>query len=266
MASMPGSLCELLELLRRDHLGAVDGPALEVLHHGVGVGVVLEDDLVDGRLLAPVGGVADQLHVVVLLELDGLERARADDRHRVAEGAFHGLGVELAPDVLRQDVDVHLREQHVGLGRGAVDLERGVVDGDGLLDVLEVDGQAHVVVDDGIEGEGDVARRERLAVLPLDARADVEGPRLLVGRELPVLGEPGLLGRQAVGAHGDERVVVEQPDLVGRAVADERVEVERALVPAEAQRDVVGVRRRRAAARRRRTTPPPPGRPGRRRR
>ena len=194
---------------------------------------------------APVRGVADQLHVLVLLELHRLERARADDRHRVAEGVAHLVGAQLAPDVLRQDVDVHLREQHVGLGRAAVDLERGVVDRDGLLHVLEVDGQAHLVLDDGVEREGHVARRERLAVLPLHARADLERPLLLVGGELPVLGEPGLLGRQAVGADGDERVVVEQPDLVRVAVADEGVEVERALAPAQAQGDLAGGRRRR---------------------
>ena len=133
--------------------------------------------------------------------------------------------------------------QDVRLGLAAADLHGGVVDRDDLVDEgREAGERAHLIVDDVVVGEGDIARRECDAVLPLDSGAQVEGPHLAVRRDLPRLGQ--VRDRLQIEAVADEEVVVEHPDLVGRGLGpDERVEVVRVVRPADPQDDLP-VRRR----------------------
>ena len=171
-----GLALERVELRDRHAERHVDVPRLEVHRHGVLVGVVLEDDLVDlGRAL-PVVLVGDHARVAGLLVLDGLERPGADDRRVVLELVGGVLARDLAPDVLGHDRDPHA--QDVGLGLGQDELDGRVVDGHGLLHVDRVGREGReVVLDDVVVGEGDVVGGERLAVLPRDAGVDLEGPR-----------------------------------------------------------------------------------------
>src|SRR5262249_30872894 len=52
-------------------------------------------------------------------------------------------------------------------------------------------GRRHLGIEDGVEGEGDVPRGERLAVVPLHALLELERPGEAVLRHLPRLGEEG---------------------------------------------------------------------------
>ena len=209
--------------------GAVDGAGLEVLHHRVRVGVVVEEELLDRRRAAPVAGVGHQLHVAVLLPLHALERPGADVGRRVRVLVGGVLARDLGPDVLGEDRHPH--GEHVGLGLGALELHRGVVDGGRRLDALGGGREVReVVLVDVVVGEGDVLGRERLAVLPLDAAADGERPGLAVRRHRPVRGQArrvrALDGLELAVVETHERVVGEVPDLERRPqVADERVEV-----------------------------------------
>ena len=244
LAVMPGWRLERLELGRRDAHGVVQSPGLEVLGHRVGVLVDLHHELVDGGLaLDPVVRVLDHLHVLALLDLGRLEGPGADDRRLVDVGRGQAGHRHLGPDVLGQDRDPET--QHVGLGLGADHLHREVALRHDLDDVVGVAGEGReVVLDDEVVGERDVRRREGLAVLPLDALPELEGPRLAVRRGGPACRQLG--PRREVRRVADEEVVVEMEDLVGRAaVPDERVEVVGVERRAEAQRE----RRRRGRRR-----------------
>ena len=232
---------ELGELRRGDAPGRVEVPREEVLGHGVRVLIGDEEDLVDGRLLAPERGVGDHAHVVALLDLRHLEGPRADDGRLALVGGAGRLGAHLAPDVLGQDGDPGA--DHVGLGLAAADLDGEVVDGHRLVDERrEAREGAHLVVDDVVVGERHVVGGERLTVLPLDALAQVEGPDLAVRGGLPGGGEVRR-GLQ-IGRVAGEEVVVEQPDLVGRGLGpDERVEVVGVVGPADVQDHLVAGRR-----------------------
>ena len=107
--------------------------------------------------------------------------------------------------MLREDTHRHiLQERHVRLGETEGDGLR-VDDGD-LLDVLIVRRVFRAVlgVHDGLDGELDVVGRERLAVMPLHALAQVEGISIGLLVIVPRLGEAGdnlvvaVVGGQAV--------------------------------------------------------------------
>ncbi len=194
-----------LDLRRRDVDGQVDGAELEVLRQRVLVLVDREDDLVDLGLAAPVvlvGHAADEL---ALLALHDLERARADDRRLVEVLGGLVVGLELAPDVLGHDGHPH--REDVGLGPVALDDHRGVVGRGDRLDAVErreEGGELEVLL--VVEAEGDVLGRERLAVAPHDALADLEGPGEAVLARGPALGEAGL-GLEVLVAVVREEVV-----------------------------------------------------------
>ena len=147
------------------------------------------------------------------------------------------FGADLAPDVLGEDRDPGT--DHVGLGLAAADLHGEVVHRHGFLDERREAGEgAHVVVDDVVVGERDVGGGDRLAVLPLDALAQMEGPGLAVRGGLPRGGE-AWRWLQIERVAGEE-VVVEQPDLVRRRFRpDERVEVVGVVGPADVEDHLV---------------------------
>ena len=240
--------------------GSVEVAGLEVGDHGVGILIHEEVDVVDGRLGAPVGGVAHHVDVAALLELDGLERPAADERQFGVVAVRGDLRGNVLPDVLGNDRHPHALE--VGLGVRADDAHRSRVEGDRALDaVSRVREVGHAVLDDVLEREGHVGGRQRHAVLPLDARADVDRPGLAVGRDAAVLGgrksarqiEGGLVAI----AVAEQQVVVQRPDLVGLVlVADERVQVVGLLSPADLQCHAAGAGRGRGAGgKSRRQTP-----------
>ena len=197
-------------------------------------------------LRAPPGRVRDQLDVRGLLPLLGRERAGAHVRRVVGVlAARRLLGVDLGPDVLRQDR--HPVADHVRLGLGAGELDRVVVQRRGLLDEARVRGEVlHLVLDDVVVGEGDVLGGERHAVRPLGVLAQGERPDEAVVAHRPVGREAGgllaLHRRERAGVVADERVVGEVPDLERRrGVAHERVEVVRLPRPADAVDDLAAV-------------------------
>ena len=168
------------ELRLRYVPGELQRAGLEVGGHRVSVRVELEDDLVDLGSATPVALVGDHAHVVALDPLDGLKGPGADDRRTVGKAVGRGLGRDLRPDVGRQDVDD--RAEHVGLGFRAVEPDRVVVDRDHVLDEVRIGREVrHLVLDDVVEREDHIFGRERHAVLPGDAVAQVERPGLAVG-------------------------------------------------------------------------------------
>ena len=238
----PVSPLQRLDLRRRDVDGEVDGAELEVLGERVLVLVDLEDDLVDLGLAAPVvlvGHAADEL---ALLPLHDLERSGADDRRAVEVLGRLVVGLELAPDVLRHDRHPH--GEDVGLGLVALDDDGGVVGRRDRLDAVErreERGELEVLL--VVEAEGDVLGRQRLAVAPHDALADLEGPGEAVLALGPALGEPRL-GLEVLVAVVGEEVVADVVELVGRLLdAHERVEVVRVGRPAHLEGDGAAGRR-----------------------
>ncbi len=190
-------------------------------------------------------GVGLEAHVLALDPLHDLEGAVADDRRLVLVARGGRLAADLAPDVLRQDGDHH--PEHVRLGRVGHDLDVRVVDHLGAGDAVGVRGEVEeLVVDDVVEGEGDVARRDGLAVVPGGAFTDGEGPLLAVLGHLP--GGRELRARlEVLGVEPDEEVVVHVPEHVVDALdADERVQVVRLLHHADLQDELLAVGRRRA--------------------
>ena len=171
--------------------------------HGlrVVVGDDLEDHAVDLRRAEVV--------VLVLHQHDRLARVPALELIRAgADGAAEKVGLlHVLPgeQVLREDTHRHiLQKRHVRLGETESDGLR-VDDGD-LLDVLVVRRVLGAVlgVHDGLDGELDVIRCERLAVVPLHALAQVEGIGIGLLVIVPRLGEAGddlvvaVVGGQAV--------------------------------------------------------------------
>ena len=239
---------ELLDLRRDQVAGAVDVAGLEVLQHGVAVGVVREVDLVDLGLRAPPAGVGDEMDVVVLLPLHAREGAGAHVGRGVRIALPRLLGRDLRPDVLGQDGQPVA--DHVRLGLGAHELHRVVVDRGRLLDEVGVRGVVrHLVLDDVVVGEGDVLGGERHAVVPLGVLAEGERPDETVVAHRPVGGQTGRLlalhRRERLGVVADERVVAEVPHLERRRlVADERVEVVGLPGPADLVDDLAGIGRR----------------------
>ena len=248
-----GVTLQAVELRRRHPLRGVHRSRAQVLGHRVRVGVRLEDDLVDlgtapsRHVVAPVVRVAHQLRVVPALVVRHLERPAADDRRLVGVAALERRDLDLAPDVLGDDVDDHV--QHVRLGRRHGEPHRGVVHRLRVLDVLDrLQVRGQLVVDDQVVAEGDVGGGERLPVLPLHAGSDVDGPREAVGGDAAVLLR-GQLGRElrdrlAVEAEPEQPVVGEVQDLGrGRLDPDERAQVVGVRRPADAQRTGGGGRR-----------------------
>jgi hypothetical protein len=175
----PSGLLHGRELRLRQLDRRVDGALLEVGGHGVGALVVLEEELVDLGLAAPVVLVGDHADVLALAPLHGLEGTGADDGRLVLEGGGRRLAADLAPDVLGDDRHDH--GEHVGLRLVGRDVDRVVVGGHGAGDAAGVDGQSlQVVLDDVVVGERHVLGGQRLAVLPLDALTDLERPGLAV--------------------------------------------------------------------------------------
>ena len=122
------------ELRRRDVVGGVDDALLQFLHHRIGVLVAEEEDLVDLGTAAPVAGVGDHLHVAAFVPLHGLERPRADNGRRVLVRGAGFLWAHVLPDVLRQNR--YPEPEHVCLRRVALELQRVIVESNGLDDVL----------------------------------------------------------------------------------------------------------------------------------
>ena len=147
-----------------------------------------EFDAVEMRqALLPVVRIAGDLDGFVGLELDELERAGADR-----------LGAHVAGrDVAGIDRRIAGGEQRQQRRLRPLQVERGLevaVDSD--VDDLVVPGLARVLAEfllrlahQHVEGAFDVGRRERLAVVPLDALAKLEAELLLVIAPGPALGE-----------------------------------------------------------------------------
>ena len=244
-----------LDLRRRDVDGEVDGAELEVLRQRVLVVVHLEDDLVDLGLAAPVVLVGHGADELALLALRDHERARADDRRLVEVLGGLVVGLELAPDVLGDDGDPH--GEDVGLGPVALDDHGGVVGRGDRLDAVErreEGGELEVLL--VVEAEGDVLGRQRLAVTPHHALADLERPGETVLARGPALREAGL-GLEVLVAVVGEEVVGHVVQLVaGLLDADEGVQVVGVGGPADLEHDrVAGRRRARVAGDRPREAP-----------
>ena len=147
-------------------------------------------------LTALLGELSDLTRDMMILKTAGKDGAAEK------VGLLHVLPGE---QVLREDAHRHiLQKRHVRLGETESDGLR-VDDGD-LLDVLVVRRVLGAVlgVHDGLDGELDVIRCERLAVVPLHALAQVEGIGIGLLVIVPRLGEAGddlvvaVVGGQAV--------------------------------------------------------------------
>ena len=143
----------------------------------------------------------------------------ADDR--LAVGRLGGVGrhlllADVLPDVLGDDRDRQQRQHRVGLLQ--LQHHGGVVGSGDRLDVGQVGPVERALAvpgEDPVVGVGDVGGGERLAVGPLHALADVEGPRQAVLGGLPGLGQRRH-GRHVVHRVADHVVVGQRPRLVGR--------------------------------------------------
>ena len=177
------SVDRLVQRRRRDRR-VVDRPLDQRLHDRLVRVVDAEDDLVDRRGAVPVVRVGLHPEVLALLPLDQVERARDHGVGEVLE-ALQLLDGEAAPDVLGQDQVVagQARDQ-----RRPVRLphDRLVVDGLDALGVrVAVAPRADVVLDDEVARPHEVLRRDRDAVAPRQAVAEVERPRQLVVADVP---------------------------------------------------------------------------------
>ena len=137
----------------------------------------------------------------------------------------------LAPDVLRQDVDEQAaddpRVRACGCGRRPC-VGSGRVDPG---DVAGVVGEQRPLVAEHLERPLDVGGGDRLAVRPLRLRVELEGDRLLVVGDRPALRDPGGR-RQVLRVEVDQEIPVHRPDVVVLLVeADERVQRLRVLRP-----------------------------------
>ena len=213
---------------RGHDLDRVEVVRLQRGDHRVVVRELLQPELVDLRLRAPVGVVALEDRDVVLLELDEVERAGPDDwrvvRERLQVGAL--VARVLRPDVLREDEELlKLPEYPRRPGRlVVVDDERRRVRGGRVRDVVDeprrVRGTAALVLDVGVDRPGRVGRSQRLAVAPLGVRLCLERPGLAAVRGVPRLGE--------------ERGVVE----VAVVLDEDRIDVLEGAVRVLVERDV----------------------------
>ena len=151
--------------------------------------------------------------------------------------------------VLRHDAEHRERVEQRVMGLVEMEFDHRVAHGDGAVDHREV-GLGHRAVDDGVHGEGDIARTQRFAVGEDDvvangerpheavARAEVVGCKVVDEVEVLVGGDEGGLderlvhvlaaspsderveagGRFARGVHGDDdlRGALRRHDGVGR--------------------------------------------------
>ena len=220
----------------------VDGAALQVGDHRVGVGVVDQAHRLDVRRRAPVARVGLE-HGRALLRVLGDLEGSAGYQRQVVLGP-EGLQVlavaahVLAPDVLGQDVQRRDVRQH------QVRVDRRVVVEDHLVGAVggyvadvgdgagHVGGRVRLVLDDRVRRPGHVGRGQRLAVRPLAAGVQRVGIGLevramrpgrgvaalvggQVGRQLHQLGVHLEVGRNGLGLDVVERV--QRVDVVGRA-------------------------------------------------
>ena len=228
-----GPALEVLVVAGRPVDDRLEVAGLVVLDHRVHV--LREDvpELVELRRSAEllrVVRVGHELDPLVLLHLVEDERARAHERDVLV--VLEVVVGDVLPDVLGQDRDVE--RQHAGVRLLAGDDEGRVV---GRLDLLDADEVLDVGpvlgVEDAVVGVGDVVRRQWLAVAPLHALTDGEGPDLAVGGGRPLAGEVG--GRLVVLVVPGEEVVAEAERVPrGAAPVGERVEAVVALGDAEA--------------------------------
>ena len=205
--------------------------------HRVVVRELLQPELLDLRLYAPVGVVAREVRDLVLLELDEVERPRADDGRGVGERLQAGslLAEMLRPDVLRKDEELLELPEDVAGRLLVVDGERCLVRRGRLCDVRDQTGDvrrgAVRVLDGSVDRPSRVGRGERLAVAPLGVSPRLErpGPPVLgvaprareERRELEVavvLDQDGVdVLERAVGVLVEGDVRVEGVDAAGRA-------------------------------------------------
>ena len=235
-------VAQRLHRRRRNALDRVEVVRLQRRHHRVVIRVLLQPELVDLRLRAPVGAVALEQSDVVHLESDEVEGSRADDwrvvRERLQAGAL--LAQVLRPDVLREDEELLELPEHVARARPlrVVDHEGRRVRGFCVVDVRDQAGdicrRAALVLEVGVDRPGRVRRGQRLAVAPLGVWLGLERPRLAILRGVPrpreergvvevavVLDEDGVdVLERAVGVLVERDVWVQRVDAGGRPEAE----------------------------------------------
>ena len=175
---MPVDLADAVEIGERHGRegGELDLVGLERAGRRGAVGQHLVDDLVEiGLALAPIVGVALQPVIFAGLVLGELERAGADRRVVGRVGRDVGAFVDmLGHDAgqRRQRVPDQLERRRLGEAEHG----RQCVGRFDRLQILEHDA-AEILqrLPDLQRREGDVGRGERLAVMPLDAVAQLEG-------------------------------------------------------------------------------------------
>lgn len=154
-----------------------------------GVGDEAGADAAPARRPSPIGGVGLQLDLLADGEAGVAEGPGADGQLARREIRRLGARVELA----RQDVEVREVTVEEGVRRLAADAEAAVVDHLHRRDVAHVGHEgAGAVRDVGhpLDGEGDVVRSQRRAVVEADSRTQLEFPGGLVQRP-PGFGQQG---------------------------------------------------------------------------
>ena len=199
-------------LLEARLLGRVEPDGqVEVARFELGDGLVtekpLDEDVLDLRGTLEVVGVRLELGVLVGLVLDELVGARPDRLGRGELDRLDGLRVGVLEDVLGHDERRQVGQvaDEVRVRRIERERDRVVVDDlharcdpirIGVLFDADHGGPGVLRVARGIQEraadrERDVVGRERRAVVPLDARMEVERPGQAVGTDLPGVGKVG---------------------------------------------------------------------------
>ena len=179
------------EIIARGRDGIIDEMKKSGLRgRGGAVGDHLPDDAVEiRRVRPPVIRVAVGDDVLPALIFDEFERAGADRRQIGRVLADIAALIEMfCGDIAEVGQGA---EQQVQRHRPLVAEDRGLRIG--RIDRGEEQLQRRSVVEDLLphvhRGEGDVLRGERLAIVPCDALAQLEGDGLAVRRRLPALGQ-----------------------------------------------------------------------------
>ena len=206
----PLDVLEPVERGARHRVRGIDLTAAQRRDHRLRVVEVADHDRGERPLAAPVVRVRLEARELALLELGQVVGARADAVLPVVLGDL--LRVVLLVDVLRDDVDVQhgqlrVRHRRLDLDRGRVDRLRLEVRGDRAVVEPLLLARAVDRVDDVVGGQ-------RLAVGPLEVRAQLVGPRLAVIRPLPRLGE-SRLDREVLRGLVGQPGVLDVPGLVG---------------------------------------------------